>query len=52
MLRQIKRIAKFWREYCGKKAVGKIDNAMLQDYVAWWKDYYYRMPKENLPKNA
>ena len=52
MLRQIKRVVKFWREYCGKKAVDKIDNAMLQDYVAWRKDYYHRMPKEDLPKNA
>lgn len=39
MLRQIKRVVKFWREYCGKKAVDKIDNAMLQDYVAWRKDW-------------
>lgn len=52
MLRQIKRVVKFLHEYCGKKAVDKIDNAMLQDYVAWWRDYYHRMPKENLPKNS
>ena len=52
MLRQIKRVVKFWREYCGKKPVDKIDNAVLQDYVQWRKDYYHKMPKEDLPKNA
>ena len=52
MLRQIKRVSKFWREYCGKKAVDKIDNALLQDYVPWRKDYYHRLPKEDWPKNA
>lgn len=52
MLRQIKRVVKFWIEYCGKRAVDKIDNAVLQEYVQWRKDYYHRMPKEDLPKNA
>lgn len=52
MLRQIKRVVKFWREYCGKKAVDRIDNSVLKDYVAWRKDYYHRMPPEDLPKNA
>jgi integrase len=52
MLRQIKRVVKFWKEYCGKKAVDKIDNAVLQDYVQWRKDFYHRMPKEDVPKNA
>jgi len=40
MLRQIKRVSKFWHEYCGKTAVNKIDNAKLADYIAWRKDYY------------
>lgn len=52
MLRQIKRVVKFWIEYCGKRAVDKIDNAVLQEYVQWRKDYYHRMPKEDVPKNA
>ena len=52
MLRQIKRVVKFWIEYCGKKAVDKIDNAVLQEYVQWRKDYYHQMPKEDVPKNA
>lgn len=46
MLRQIKRVVKFWIEYCGKKAIYKIDNAVLQDYITWRKDYYHRLPKE------
>ena len=52
MLRQIKRVVKFWKLYCGKKAVDKIDNAVLQEYVQWRKDYYHQMPKEDVPKNA
>jgi integrase len=52
MLRQIKRVSKFWIEYCGKKAVDKIDNAILQDYVPWRKDFYHNKPVEDWPKNA
>ncbi|HPE80305.1 MAG TPA: hypothetical protein PKZ35_09870 [Gammaproteobacteria bacterium] len=52
MLRQIKRVVKFWIEYCGKKAIDKIDNAVLQEYIAWRKDYYLRLPKDQIPKNA
>jgi len=52
MLRQIKRVVKFWREYCGKKAVDKIDNAVLKDYVTWRKDYYHRMDAKERPKNS
>lgn len=52
MLRQIKRVVKFWREYCGKMAVDKIDNAVLQDYIQWRKDYYRRMPANQIPRNA
>jgi hypothetical protein len=52
MLRQIKRVVKFWQEYCGKIAVDKIDNGLLQDYVQWRKDYYHKLPKDKLPKNA
>ena len=51
MLRQIKRVSKFWREYCGNKSVNKIDNAVLQDYIAWRKDYYHRMPEDKRPRN-
>ena len=51
MLRQIRRVSKFWHEYCGKKPVDKIDNALLRDYVDWRRDYYHRMPAEQRPKN-
>ena len=44
MLRQIRRVSKFWHEYCGQKPVDKIDNALLRDYVDWRRDYYHRMP--------
>lgn len=52
MLRQIKRVVKFWREYCGKKPVNRIDDKVLSDYVEWRKDYYHRMPPHLIPQNA
>lgn len=52
MLRQIKRVSKFWREYCGKVAVDKIDNAKLKDYIGWRKDYYGNMKPLDIPRNA
>lgn len=52
MLRQIKRVSKFWHEYCGRTAVNKIDNFKLADYIAWRKDYYHRMPVAQRPRNA
>jgi integrase len=51
MLRQIKRVSKFWKEYCGTTAVMNVDNSVLQDYVGWRKDYYHKMPVEKRPKN-
>lgn len=51
MLRQIKRVAKFWREYCGNVAVDKIDNAMLRDYIPWRKEYYHVLPEDQRPRN-
>jgi integrase len=52
MLRQIKRVSKFWREYAGKLAVDRIDNAVLADYVLWRRDYYHRVPADEIPRNA
>ena len=52
MLRQIKRVVKFWIAYCGNMAVDKVDDAVLKDFVAWRKDYYHKLPKDKLPKNA
>ena len=51
MLRQIKRVSKFWKEYCGKMGVNNIDNAVLQDYIAWRKDYYHKIPEDKRPRN-
>jgi integrase len=51
MLRQIKRVSKFWKEYCGTTSVMNVDNSVLQDYVGWRKDYYHKMPVEKRPKN-
>ncbi len=52
MLRQVKRVSKFWREYAGKMAIDRIDNAVLADYVPWRRDYYHRMPPDEIPRNA
>lgn len=51
MLRQIKRVSKFWHEYCGRMQVDKIDNAVLQNYIVWRKEYYSKIPKADRPKN-
>ena len=51
MLRQIKRVSKFWLEYSGNIAVAAIDNAWLRKYVAWRVDYYTRMPAHERPRN-
>lgn len=52
MLRQIKRVSKFWKAYCGNTGVNNIDNIVLQDYVAWRKDYYHKMDEKDRPRNA
>lgn len=52
MLRQIKRVVKFWHKHCGKTPVEKIDNGVLQNFIAWRKDYYHSMPAKEVPKNA
>jgi len=51
MLRQIKRVSKFWLAYCGKKEVDKIDNSVLKDYISWRKEYYHKLPERLRPKN-
>jgi hypothetical protein len=42
MLRQIKRVVKFWREYFGDKPVSSIGDAQLKGYVDWRRNYYAR----------
>jgi integrase len=50
MLRQIKRVVKFWREYAGKKPIEALDDKLLSGYIPWRKTYYHDMAE--LPKNA
>ena len=52
MIRQIRRVSKFWVEYAGKKAIERIDNAVLRGYVEWRRDYYHNLPKDKWPSNA
>jgi integrase len=50
MLRQIKRVVKFWREYLGSNPVSSIGDAQLKGYVDWRRNYYAKF--KVLPKNA
>ena len=50
MLRQVKRVQHFWREYAGNKSIDSFDKKALSDYVPWRKDYYHNM--EEVPKHA
>ena len=52
MLRQIKRVSKFWLEFCKNVAIENIDNSKLQDYIQWRRDYYHNMPEEKRHRNA
>jgi integrase len=51
MLRQVRRVVKFWREYAGSKPIHLIGDAELRDYVEWRRDYYANSPKP-IPRNA
>src|SRR6476659_2055840 len=50
MLRQIRRVSKFWREYAGHLAVEAIDDKVMREFIPWRRDYYASF--EKLPKNA
>lgn len=50
MLRQIKRVVKFWREFSGTKSIENVGDKELKNYVNWRRDYYSRQKK--LPRNA
>ena len=55
MLRQIKRVVKFWREYAGSKPLHTVGNAEFHAYVEWRRDYYtnhYVKLGNPLPHNA
>jgi integrase len=51
MLRQIRRVVKFWRAYAGSKPIHTIGDKELRDYVDWRRDYYANLG-EPLPNNA
>ena len=50
MLRQIKRVSKFWYEYAGKRAVDAIDDKVLRDFIPWRKTYYHK--RDDVHHNA
>jgi integrase len=50
MLRQIIRVAKFWREYAGAIPIEAIDDKVMREFVPWRRDYYSKFA--TLPKNA
>ena len=50
MLRQIKRVVKFWRKYIGDQSIEGIGNKELSGYTEWRKGYYAQF--KTLPKNA
>jgi hypothetical protein len=39
MLRQIKRVVKFWREYIGDQSIESVGNKELSGYIEWRKSY-------------
>ena len=50
MLRQIKRVVKFWREYIGDQSIESVGNKELSGFIEWRKSYYAQF--KTLPKNA
>ena len=50
MLRQIERVVKFWKAYCGKKAIELIDDKTMREFIPWRREYYSKL--KVLPKNA
>ena len=50
MLRQIIRVAKFWREYAGAMPIEAINDKVMRDFIPWRRDYYSKFNK--LPRNA
>ena len=50
-LRLMKRISKFWREYCGNLAVENVTSKALQKYIEWRRDYYHNKDPKDLPRN-
>jgi hypothetical protein len=50
MVRQIRRVVKFWHEYIGDLPIEGIGNKELSGFIEWRKAYYAKF--EKLPQNA
>ena len=50
MLRQIRRVVRFWREYIGNRSIESVGDKEIKGYLEWRRDYYTR--QKQLPKNA
>ena len=50
MLREIRRVVKFWREYIGDRPIETIGNKELSGFIEWRKSYYAQF--KTLPNNA
>jgi hypothetical protein len=44
MLRQLRRVAKFWSLYAGTRPVDAIDDTVLRDYIPWRRRFYHDRP--------
>ena len=51
MIRQIKRVQKFWLEFAGNNPIDKINDRELRDFVDWRVAYYGKIPEAKRPKN-
>ena len=45
MIRQIKRVQKFWLEFAGNNPIDKINDRELRDFVDWRVAYYGKIPE-------
>ena len=52
MLRQIKRVVRFWLAYADGKLITAIGDKELRDYVQWRRDYYTQRPNEAQKRNV
>ena len=52
MLRQIKRVVRFWQAYAGDKLITAIGDKELRDYIQWRRDYYTQRPNEATKRNV
>lgn len=41
MLRQLERVARYWRDYAGDRPIEAIDDAALRGYIPWRRRYWH-----------